>query len=68
MIQQRKVTTIVDLASETVIVRRLDHVEIIFATVGVSLSFQDAAHARAYLRRLDAMLGELVQLSSDLVH
>ena len=59
--EQKKVSMVVDAASETAIVRGADRLEIIFAAVGLSLSFQNAAHLRAYLRRLDTMLGELRQ-------
>jgi len=57
--QQRNVTAIVDPASETVVVSHSDHLELIFTAAGVSLSFRDAAHMRAYLRHLEAMLREL---------
>jgi len=56
---QGNVKAIVDPASETVVVAHADHLELIFSAVGVSLSFQDAEHMRAYLRHLEAMLDEL---------
>jgi hypothetical protein len=68
MIQQRKVATIVDMASETVIVRYPDHLDIIFAAAGVSLSFLDVPHARAFLRQLDITLRGLLGPSGYSVH
>ena len=65
MMHQRKVTSIVDPASETVVVSHADHLELIFTAAGVSLTFRDAAHMRAYLRHLEAMLGELAVPETD---
>ena len=65
MVHQRKVTAIVDPASETVVISHADHLEVVFTAAGVSLIFRDAAHLRAYLRHLEAMLGELPVPGSD---
>ena len=63
--QQRNVKAIVDPASETVVISHSDHLELIFAAAGVSVRFRDAAHMRAYLRQLDAMLHELAVPGND---
>ena len=55
---------IIDAASETVVINCVDHLGVIFEAGGVRLSFPDAAHRRAYLRQLEAMLREWLSLGA----